>query len=114
MRPLVQSSVGWLLMSTHNDADVERFVRRANIAIQKPSERVKVDEMVQKVASLRGLPTVYTEGVPFAGGATICALLPVTIHGQPVAFGLGGALDRMRSHKARYTAALRRALGTLQ
>jgi IclR family KDG regulon transcriptional repressor len=36
MRPLVQSSLGWLLMSTRPDEEVERLVRRANIAITRP------------------------------------------------------------------------------
>jgi hypothetical protein len=44
-----------------------------------------------------------------SGGATVCTLLPVTIHDQPVAFGLGGALERVRPLRQRYAALLRRA-----
>jgi IclR family KDG regulon transcriptional repressor len=109
MRPLVQSSLGWLLMSTRPDEEVERLVRRANIAIPRPGDRVKVNEMVERIAALRGQPTVYAENTPLLGGATLCTLLPVTIHDQPVAFGLGGALERVRPLRQRYAALLRRA-----
>ena len=109
MRPLVQSSLGWLLMSTRPDDEVERLVRRANIAIARPGDRVKVNEMVERVAALRGQATVYAENIPLLGGATLSTLLPVTIHDQPVAFGLGGALERVRPMQQRYATLLRRA-----
>jgi hypothetical protein len=48
------------------------------------------------------------------GGATVCTLLPVTIHEQPVAFGLGGALERVRPLQQRYAALLRRAALSVQ
>jgi len=54
------------------------------------------------------------EGTPFEGGATMCALVPVAINEQPVVIGLGGILDRMRSHRARYSTALRRAVASVQ
>lgn len=114
MRPFVQSSLGWVLASTRSAEQIERLVRRANIAIAKPSERVNVQEMVQRIVALKSDPRVYTEGTPFLGGATICALVPVTINEQPVVLGLGGILDRMRSHRARYSAALRRAVASVQ
>jgi hypothetical protein len=65
--------------------------------------------MVERVAALRGQATVYAENIPLLGGATLCTLLPVTIHDQPVAFGLGGALERVRPMRQRYATLLRRA-----
>ncbi len=114
MRPLVQSSLGWLLMSTRSEEEIERLVRRANIAIGKASERVNVDEMVRRVVALKDEPLVYVEGAPFTGGATICALVPVTINDQPVVLGLGGMLERVRTHRVKYTAALRRAVASVR
>lgn len=84
-------------------------MRRANIAIARPADRVKVNEMVERVAALRGQATVSAENIPLLGGATLCTLLPVTIHDQPVAFGLGGALERVRPMRQRYATLLRRA-----
>jgi len=114
MRPFVHSSLGWMLASTRSPEQIERLVRRANIAIAKPSERVNVQETVQRIVALKGQPWLYVEGIPFDGGATMCALVPVAINEQPVVLGLGGILDRMRSHRARYSVALRRAVGSVQ
>lgn len=114
MRPFVQSSLGWLLASTRSPERIEHLVRRANIAIAKPSERVSVQEMVQRIMELKSKPTTYAEGVPFNSGATMCALVHAAINEQPVVLGLGGILDRMRAHRARYSAALRRAVASVQ
>jgi IclR family KDG regulon transcriptional repressor len=109
MRPLVESALGWLLMSTHPDDEVERLIRRANIAVSSPDRRVPVAQMMETVAALRHSKVAYAEGVPLQGGATVCVLLPVAVHDQPAVLGLGGALDRIRPMKARYTTLLKRA-----
>ena len=113
MRPAVRSSLGWLLLSTHTAEQIERLVRRANIAINKPAERVDVDAMVAHILSIKGQSQIYVEGMPFADGATMCALLPVAINGQPVVLGLGGSLERMRAHQKAYATALRRAVASI-
>lgn len=107
-RPLVRSVLGWLLMSTHTDAEVERLLRRANQLLRTP-ERVNVTEMLAAVAALRGEPVAYAENMPLQGGATLCTLLPLQIQGRPVVLGLGGAIDRIRAHRPRYTQALLKA-----
>jgi IclR family transcriptional regulator, KDG regulon repressor len=107
-RPLLRSVLGWVLMSTHDDAAVERLLRRANQAL-RAAERVNVLEMLKTVAALRGQAVAYAENVPLPGGATLCTLLPVSVHGRPVVLGLGGAIDRIRAHRARYTQALLKA-----
>lgn len=109
MRPLVQSALGWVLMSTRPDHEVERLIRRANIAVARPADRVNVAAMLERVAEVRRQRSAYAENVPLLGGATVCVLLPVTIHDQPVVLGLGGAIDRIRPMRARYTALLKRA-----
>ena len=57
------------------DQEVERLVRRANIALARPGERAKVNEMVEQVAALRGQAAVYGGNIPLLGGATLCKLL---------------------------------------
>lgn len=113
MRPVVTSSLGWLLLSTRTPEQIERLVRRANIAIADPSQRVDVAAMVKRILSLKGQTQIHIEGMPFADGATMCALLPVTIHGQPVVLGLGGSLERVRENRVRYAEVLRGAVGAV-
>ena len=114
LRPLTQSAVGWMLLSTLPDDKIDNIVRRANIATPKASERVKIGDMMQRVAEIRQTGHCWTENVPFLGGGTICVLLPISIQNQPVVLGLGGAAERIRINRDRYLAALQRAAKSVQ
>jgi DNA-binding IclR family transcriptional regulator len=114
LRPLTQSAVGWMLLSTMPDDKIDNIVRRANIATPKAAERVKIADMMEKVRGIRQTGYCWTENVPFLGGGTVCVLLPITIQNQPVVLGLGGAAERIRQNRDRYLAALQRAARAVQ
>ncbi|RJG41238.1 transcriptional regulator [Mesorhizobium sp. DCY119] len=114
LRPLTQSALGWLLMSTMPDDKIDNIVRRANIATEKTAERVKIPEMMEHIRQIRGKGYCSAENVPFLGGGTICVLLPVTIQNQPVVLGLGGAAERIRLNHDRYLAVLQRAVKSVK
>lgn len=106
-RPLTQSVTGWLILSTHSDAMVEKLVRRANIATPDSRDRQPLALMQERVAQARSAGVLYSENIPLAGGATVATLLPVKVQGKAVVLGLGGAIDRIRTHKERYVRLLR-------
>lgn len=114
LRPLTQSAVGWLLMSTMNDDLIDNIIRRANIATPDVSKRVKLPEMMDKIRRIRAQGYASVENVPFAGGGTICVLLPVSIRDQPVTLGLGGAVERIRQNHDRYLAVLQQAAKSVE
>jgi len=114
LRPLTQSALGWLLMSTMNDEKLDNIIRRANIATEKASDRVKVTDMIKRLRQIRGKGYCSAENVPFLGGGTICVLLPVTIQNQPVVLGLGGANERIRQNHDRYLTVLQRAARSMR
>jgi DNA-binding IclR family transcriptional regulator len=103
MRPLTQSAVGWMLMSVYPDKAVERLIRRANIATPAGTQRPSIAMMMERIEVARRDGVTYAENVPLQGGATVCALLPVTVQGKAVALGVGGAIERMRLNRERYT-----------
>jgi len=109
LRPLTQSALGWLLMSTMSDEKADNIIRRANIATPLASDRVKLSDMMERIRKIRGKGYCSAENIPILGGATICVLLPVTIHNQAVVLGLGGAAERVRQNFDRYLAVLQRA-----
>lgn len=109
LRPLTQSALGWLLMSTMSDEKVDTIVRRANIATPNAADRVKLPDMMKRIRAIRGKGHCSAENVPMLGGATICVLLPITIQNQPVALGLGGAAERIKQNAGRYLSVLRQA-----
>ncbi|MBS0340163.1 MAG: helix-turn-helix domain-containing protein [Proteobacteria bacterium] len=107
MRPLTQSATGWMLMTSFQDREVERLVRRANIATPRTDERQPLELMLQRVREARAQGYAYAEHIPIAGGATICMLLPATALGRTAAIGIGGPIDRIRPHKAHLLALMR-------
>lgn len=109
LRFLTHSVVGWVLLSTLPDDKIDNIVRRTNIAIAKPAERVRIEKIMTEVEQIRAQGYGYTENLPFLGGATLCVLLPVTIQNQPVTLGLGGVAERVRANRENYLAALQRA-----
>lgn len=101
-RPLTQSATGWLMLSSHGDAQVEKLVRRANIATPQTQDRQSLEVMQERVAQCRREGVAYAENIPLVGGATVAALLPVKVQGKAVVLGLGGTIERIRPNKDKY------------
>ena len=114
LRPVTRSALGWMLMSTLPDKQIDNIVRRANIATETVAQRVKLPEMMERIRRIRRDGYAAAENIPFQGGATLCVLLPATLRGKPVVLGLGGALERMREHRERYLDVLRRAAAAMK
>ncbi|KAA8735065.1 helix-turn-helix domain-containing protein [Acinetobacter qingfengensis] len=102
IRPLTMSSTGWMLMSTMDDKTLDNTIRRANVITQKEGVRFEINEMMTRIHRIREQGYASAEHLPFIGGGTICVLLPITIQGQPVTMGLGGALDRIKQNYDHY------------
>jgi DNA-binding IclR family transcriptional regulator len=109
IRPITQSAAGWILLTKMSEERIDDIVRRANIAIQTPSERWKTKDILAKVAEIKVLGYARTENVPLKGGATIAVLLPAQIQGQPVTLALGGIAERVKSNFTEYLSALQSA-----
>lgn len=109
LRLLTHSGIGWTLMSTLSEREIDNHVRRANIVSEK-SLRVDPDFIQRRVEEINAQGYCYVENIPFIGGATLAALLPVRIQNQPVALSLGGALERMRTLRDDYLDILMRAV----
>ncbi len=106
-RPLTQSATGWLLLSTHSDALVERLVRRANIATPDSQERQPLALMLERVAQARRDGAMYAENIPLTGGATVAVLLPIQVQGKAVVLGMGGTIERIRPNRDKYLQRMR-------
>lgn len=114
MRPLTQSAVGWMLLSVHPDRTVERLVRRANIATPVGVERQPLALMLERVQAARRDGYAYAENIPLVGGATVCALLPVTVQGRAAVLGIGGAIERIRPNRELYAQKVRELAASLK
>jgi DNA-binding IclR family transcriptional regulator len=101
-RPLTQSATGWLMLSTHSDAQVEKLVRRANIATPQSQDRQSLQVMQERVAQGRREGVAYAQNIPLVGGATVAVLLPMRVQGKAVVLGMGGTIERMHPNKDKY------------
>ncbi len=109
LRPLTRTVSGWVLLSIMPDDKIDNIVRRGNIAISKPADRITTSEMMAHIREIRVKGYGYVENVPFLGGGTISVLLPTKIQNQPVTLALGGAAERIRQNFRRYLTVLQRA-----
>ena len=113
MRPLTQSATGWLLMAAHSDTEVERLVRRANIATESFPMRQPIDVMMQRVKNAREQGWATAENIPLIGGATICVTLPMTAQGRAVVLGMGGTIERIVPKKSEYLSLMQKLAAQL-
>ncbi|MEY2685562.1 MAG: hypothetical protein RJA09_2707 [Pseudomonadota bacterium] len=113
MRPLTLSATGWMLMATHPDREVDRLVRRANIATPRSEDRQPMPLMLQRLREVRAQGWAYAENVPLLGGATLCVPLPMKVQGRPVVLGMGGALERIRPNQNAHLRLMQDLVATL-
>ncbi|MFV5516638.1 IclR family transcriptional regulator [Acinetobacter gerneri] len=114
LRPLTQSSAGWLLMSTMNDKALDNTIRRANRVTQQEGYRVDITEMMERIRQIREQGYSCTGNLPFQGSGTISVLSPINIHGQPVTIGIGGELQRIKHNFEEYLELLRHGVKRLE
>jgi DNA-binding IclR family transcriptional regulator len=114
MRPLTLSATGWMLMTTQPDREVERLVRRANIATARNEDRQPLDLMLERVRQARQQGYAFAQNIPIVGGATIAMRLPSNVHGRGVVIGIGGPIDRMLPQKERLLTLMRDEIAHLK
>lgn len=107
MRLMTSSVLGWCLMSTLSDSEVDNITRRCNIAEGLPASS-NVNERMNQIRLIRDRGHAYAENIHTLGGATLGLVLPVSIQGQPVVIGCGGVAERMRENKDAYLTVLKK------
>lgn len=113
MRLLTQSSAGWMLLAALDDRKADYTIRRANIAVDRPEDRVKVEDIMAMLPRIREQGYAYAEDVPFLGAATLCVLLPILVQGQQVVMSVGGLVERIRPRKNELVRLLKRSAASL-
>ncbi len=113
MRLLTQSAAGWMLLAAQDDKKADYTIRRANIAVDRHEERVKVDEIMAMLPGIREQGYAYAEHLPFAGAATLCVPLPILVQGQAVVMSVGGLVDRIKPRRNELVRLLKRSARSL-
>ena len=107
LRPLANSGMGWLLLSRHTEADIEKLCRRIDIETGKRVDRAALR---RNIAAVRQGGYVFSRHTVRRGTGIIAMLLPETIQGRTVAVGVAGAVAQLERKQAAILASLRRGI----
>lgn len=111
MRPMSQSSFGWLFLSRLPADRVEKILRHINARERDVSRRVDIARLMERIEAMRGIDHCSLPNIPVPGTMTCAMLLPWQMHGRPLAIGMGDyvgqgderdAIDRLRAGIAAY------------
>lgn len=94
-RPLMRSGLGTLLLSSREDATIERLLRRANAEEPDLALRQRLDTVLARVNEVRAQGHVYARHAFIQGAALIGMLLPRRRLGRVMAINVIGPDARM-------------------
>jgi DNA-binding IclR family transcriptional regulator len=96
MRPLHRAGLGIMLLTTKEDAEVGRIIRRFNAEADEETIKVPEFEVIETVRKARSLGYCETSDLATPGAGVIATLLPLPVEGRNLAIGIGGPLSRIR------------------
>lgn len=107
-RTLLQSNLGWMLLSTHTDKEIAVIYERIR---QSAAHRmVEFDMLMTTMREVRQKGYCFVPDLPVAGAASVAMLLPTRFHGQPMAIGIGGYVPRLAANLDRIVKEIRTAM----
>lgn len=99
-RLLVQSGMGWALLSAEPDATIEKI--HALTIHRKEADRRKLplQKVMDQVQQARDKGYIYSRSTVFDGAGVIATRLPVMQHGRALALGIAGPTSRLDDSEA--------------
>ncbi|MBS0469629.1 MAG: IclR family transcriptional regulator [Proteobacteria bacterium] len=110
LRPLTNSGMGWLLLSGHGEAEIEKLCRRIDVTSGKRVDRI---QLRRRLAQVRQDGYVISRHTVRRGTGIIAVLLPQRILGRVFAIGVAGPVARLEEKEAAILASLRRGIARL-
>lgn len=106
VRPLAYSGTGYAILSTLSTQDVTRIVTRYNAELHTEERRVGVRAVLEKLEEVRRKGYVFTQGFQTPGGGMIAASIPQPQGKLPLALGIAGIVEVMKSREEELATAL--------
>ncbi|MBI1212713.1 MAG: helix-turn-helix domain-containing protein [Alphaproteobacteria bacterium] len=110
-RPLANSGMGWLFLSTHTPAEIDRLRRRIN-ANRSVKPKLTQEELMKRVVQVRARGYAFSKGSISEGAGIIAMLLPAEGSGRRFAIGLGGPVRRLERKEKVIVQELRDGIAT--
>jgi IclR family KDG regulon transcriptional repressor len=112
-RSLTCSAMGRVLLSTKDDDELHRWIRRCNAEATNSQFRVKETEYLKLIAEVRSNGFAETSGDISAGFGAIAIAMRSPLGGPPLAIGVGARINRLADKRLDIVAGLNRALRTI-
>ncbi len=100
MRLMIDATSGLALMSQMHDREIDKICRYSNYYELSPGGRVDSAELMRKIAWIRQTGYCYWDEHPVPGIASMAFPLADTLHGIPLAVGVGGTTERLSVNKS--------------
>jgi len=99
-RLLMQSGMGWALLSAEPDAVIEKIHAHTVHRRHADRRRWPLDKVLEQVHEVRKQGCVYSRSTVFEDAGVIATRLPVAWHGRSLALGIAGPTSRLDDHEA--------------
>jgi DNA-binding IclR family transcriptional regulator len=93
--PVTDTSLGWVVLSSRPNSEVESICRQINSRTSEPENRIDVRSFISGLEHIRRQQYCYVRNLPMRGGGCIAMNVPVTVGGLGVAVGTGGLCERL-------------------
>lgn len=112
-RLMVQSSMGWLLLSRKDLPAIQRAYRRTVALGELRSSELSERQLIDRVRKWRDSDYVATtfrdfvKSTPHVGGAMIAMLVPTPASNRSLVLGVGGPADRLTKNRDKIIRSMR-------
>jgi DNA-binding IclR family transcriptional regulator len=109
-RPLMNSGVGRLFLSRYQDDALRVLARRLNTERAKSEPRIAVEELLYDIHQIRRLGYSVSTDRTSPGAGIVAKFLPCADGEKPLAVGIGGRTERIRSSVAEFSRMIQSAI----
>lgn len=108
--PLTRTSIGWVLLSTLEDQQVVKLVRRVNAEEESPKDRVQMSWLMERVRETRREGYAFCFGGVHSNVGAIGMLVPRRVGNRAVVLAAGGIGEDFIAKKTYLVDKMRKAI----
>lgn len=103
-RTLLQSNLGWMLLSIKSDRDIVSIYNQ--IGLLNAHRMPHLNEVMGQIAQIRRNGYCFIPNLPVPGAASVAMLLPSRFHNQRMVVGVGGFVPRLEANLSNILSAM--------
>jgi len=109
-RPIARVAMGKLILSSYEDAQIGRIVRRINSEESDPEAQVHLPTLMSEIAEIRANGFSLSIGGTVPGGGSVACFLPEKMNDTPLVLAIGSGEYVLRRDSDRFVDLMREAI----